>query len=191
MVGLCDVVSSHELWLNIISDLRPRNEIYRKVQEGGWRASDDASDDGIRDDDDWKIENSDAILTSVTIISKSGGWNDGSIGISLSLFDTYRIFLARTFMYIYSKIRHWEGGEKRSWYWWRDGWFGEITLRTNLWVHRWRDFSSSVVREIFGRGGAGWSSDDASDDGDCGHRDQHCICVTLEISKLPVGAPTS
>ena len=31
VVGLCDIVLSREIWLNIILELRPHNEIYRKV----------------------------------------------------------------------------------------------------------------------------------------------------------------
>ena len=31
LLGLCDVVSSREIWLYSILELRPRNEIYRKV----------------------------------------------------------------------------------------------------------------------------------------------------------------
>ena len=31
-MGFCDVVSSREIWLNNISELRPWNEFYRKVQ---------------------------------------------------------------------------------------------------------------------------------------------------------------
>ena len=32
VVGLCDVVLSHEIWSNSISELSPHNEIYWKVQ---------------------------------------------------------------------------------------------------------------------------------------------------------------
>ena len=31
-MGLCEVVSSREIWLNRISELRPRNKIYQKIQ---------------------------------------------------------------------------------------------------------------------------------------------------------------